>query len=99
MRIVRKAVVLGFAGFGMYKAGELANAKVAELRRQGADAKARIEPALHDTEETLATAAEEVSESVHELSHTVADSIATATSDSPADPALPRSDISVSTTR
>ena len=99
MRIVRKVVVLAFAGLGMYKAWEIADAKLAEIRRRGADAKARIEPALRDTEETVATAAEDVSASIHELSHTVADSIATATSTPSADSAPQTSPAPVATTR
>lgn len=82
MRIIRKLVVLGLAGLGLYKAWEIANPKLIELRQRAAGAKARIEPSLRDTEDTVQGAAEDVGASLHDLSHTVADSVTSAASGS-----------------
>jgi len=84
MRIFGKLVVLAFAGFGMYKAWELGNAKLTTVRQRASDAKARIEPALRETEDTVHTAAEEVNASIHDLSHAVSDTVAGNDTDSPA---------------
>ena len=78
MRIIRKTVVLALAGLGVYKAWEIVNANLPEARRRAGNAKARIEPALHDTEDTIQTATEDVSASIHDLSQTVADTVASA---------------------
>ena len=80
MALVRKVVILALAGLGVYKAWEIASAKLAETRERAADAKARIEPALRDTEDTVHAAVEDVSASIHDLSHTVADTVTTAAS-------------------
>jgi hypothetical protein len=85
MRVIGKLVVLAFAGFGMYKAWELGNAKLIEVRQHASDAKARIEPALRETEDTVHSAAEEVNASMHAFSQTVADSVAGKATDSRAD--------------
>ena len=85
MRVIGKLVVLAFAGFGMYKAWELGNAKLIAVRQHVSDAKARIEPALRETEDTVHTAAEEVNASMHALSQTVADTVAGNGTVSPAD--------------
>ena len=77
MRVIRKFVVLAFAGLGIYKAWELASAQFAVVRQRAADAKARIEPALHETEDTVHAASGEVSASIQNLSHTVADAVTT----------------------
>jgi hypothetical protein len=84
MALVRKVVVLGLAALGLYKAWEIASVKLAEMRERAADAKARIEPALRETEDTVHAAAEDVSASIHDLSQTVADAVSTAVSNPPA---------------
>ena len=76
MRMIRKLVVLGLAGLGLYKAWELANGKLIDVRQRAEDAKARLEPALRDTENTVHAAAEDVGASMRGLSHAVADTVA-----------------------
>ena len=91
MALVRKIVILALAGLGVYKAWEIGSAKLSEMRQRAVDAKARIEPALRETEDAVHAAAEDVSASIHDLSQTVADTVTTAVSSSPADSPKPGS--------
>jgi hypothetical protein len=91
MRMIRKLVVLGLAGLGLYKAWELASAKLIDVRQRADDAKARLEPALHDTADTIQAAADDVEASIRDLSHAVADTVTAPASNSSADPQSARS--------
>lgn len=64
MRMLRKAVVLGFAGLGVYKAWELASANFDVARDRANRVKSRIEPALVEAEGNLKAAVDTVSEAV-----------------------------------
>lgn len=73
--------MLGFAGFGMYRAWELAGPKVAAARSRAAGARDRIEPAFRDATDTLQNAAkgavEEMTEAPRDVEHAVPDAFGT----------------------
>jgi hypothetical protein len=62
MRFMIRLIVLGFAGFGMYRAWELVGPKVEEARQRVAGARERIEPALQDAAESLQAATADVAQ-------------------------------------
>jgi len=64
MRILRKAVVLGFAGLGVYKAWELASANIDTLKERTNLARKRIEPALVEAEANVEASVKEAVASV-----------------------------------
>ncbi len=81
MRILRKAIVLGFAGLGVYKAWELANDNLETVRDKAQRAKSRIEPALIDAETNMKAAAHDAAATVREASLEAVESVATAAGD------------------
>lgn len=66
MRILRKAVVLGFAGLGVYKAWELASANFDIAREKANRVRNKIEPALVEAEGNLKAAVDTVGEAVND---------------------------------
>jgi hypothetical protein len=67
MRILRKAIVLGFAGLGVYKAWELANENLESLRGRANRARNRLEPALAEAEADVKAAVDTVTEAVNDV--------------------------------
>ena len=76
MRIIRKAVVLGFAGLGVYKAWELASANIDVLRERTNLARKRIEPALVEAEASVEASVKEAVASVADAVNDTADETA-----------------------
>ncbi len=64
MRFLLRLVVLGFAGLGMYKAWELMEPKITDMRQRAAGAREKIEPALRDAADTLQTATKDAAETI-----------------------------------
>lgn len=62
MRFMFRLIVLGFAGFGMYRAWELLGPKVSEVRDRATGARDRIEPAIREAADTLQTATRDAAE-------------------------------------
>jgi hypothetical protein len=72
MRILRKAIVLGFAGLGVYKAWELTTANLDLVRERTNIARKRIEPALVEAESNLKDAVTTVADAVNDAADDVA---------------------------
>jgi hypothetical protein len=62
MRFVARLIVVGFAGFGMYKAWEALSPKMSEARVRASGARERIEPAIREAADTLQTATKDAAE-------------------------------------
>jgi hypothetical protein len=67
MRILRKAIVLGFAGLGVYKAWELANDNLEIVRARANRARNRLEPALAEAEGDVKAAVDTMTEAVSDV--------------------------------
>jgi hypothetical protein len=67
MRILRKAIVLGFAGLGVYKAWELANENLERVRERATRARNRLQPALAEAEGDVKAAVDTMSEAVSDV--------------------------------
>jgi hypothetical protein len=67
MRVLRKAIVLGFAGLGVYKAWELANENADVLRARANRARNRLEPALAEAEGNVKAAVDTVTDAVNDV--------------------------------
>jgi hypothetical protein len=78
MRLLRKAIIIGFAALGAYKAWELLSPKVGKARAKTADARDRVEPALRDAADTVRTASRDAVASVADASFGAAASVADA---------------------
>lgn len=68
MRFLVRLIVLGFAGFGMYKTWELIAPKVSDVRQRAEGARGKIEPAIRDAADTLQTATKDAAETITEAS-------------------------------
>jgi hypothetical protein len=66
MRILRKAVVLGFAGLGVYKAWELVNANLDIAKDKANRVRGKLEPAIVEAEGNLKAAVDTVAEAVND---------------------------------
>ena len=67
MRILRKAIVLGFAVLGVYKAWELTNENLDALRERAGRARTRLEPALAEAEGNVKAAVDTVTDAVNDV--------------------------------
>ena len=67
MRILRKAIVLGFAGLGAYKAWELANENLETIRERANRARNRLQPALSEAEGDVKAAVDTMTEAVTDV--------------------------------
>jgi hypothetical protein len=72
MRFLVKLVVLGFAGFGAYKAWEIVSPKMSEARERAAGARDKIEPAFRQAADTLQHATKEAADTITEASRDAA---------------------------
>jgi hypothetical protein len=67
MRVLRKAIVLGFAGLGVYKAWELANENLETVRERANRARNRLEPALVEAEGNVKAAVDTMTDAVSDV--------------------------------
>ena len=67
MRILRKAIVLGFAGLGAYKAWELVNDNLEVVRERANRARNRMKPALAEAEGDVKAAVDTMTEAVSDV--------------------------------
>jgi hypothetical protein len=67
MRVLRKAIVLGFAGLGVYKAWELANENIETVKERANRARNRLEPALAEAEDNVKAAVDTVTDAVSDV--------------------------------
>jgi hypothetical protein len=81
MRVMRKTIVLGFAGLGIYKAWEIANANLGIAHKQASRVKTRLEPAIRQAEADVKNASHEAAETVLDASRIAVASVAEAVGD------------------
>ena len=81
-RMLRKTIVLGLAGLGLYKAYELASANMQTARDKADRVKQRVRPAVQDAET-------EVIDASRNAVANVADAVADAARDESTTPAQP----------
>jgi hypothetical protein len=62
MRFAIRLIVLGFAGFGIYKTWEMLEPKVSEVRERAVGARDKIEPAIREAADTLQSATKDAAE-------------------------------------
>jgi hypothetical protein len=67
MHVLRKTIVLGFAGLGVYKAWELANENLDIVRERAGRARKRLEPALAEAEDNVKAAVDTVTDAVSDV--------------------------------
>jgi len=56
MRMLTKAILVGLAGLGLYRAWQLVNPTVNSVRDKTDQARARVEPAVRGAKDSLASA-------------------------------------------
>ena len=81
MRFLGKAIVVGFAALGAYRAWELLSPKIGIAKTRTSDARDRLEPALRDAADTVRTASREAIVSVADASVDVAEAVGQAVVD------------------
>ena len=85
MRLLRKTIVLGLAGLGLYKAWEMLGPVLGLAKDTGAQVRDQVEPTLREATDTVRSATHDAADTVADASHdaagTVADAVDTATPD------------------
>jgi hypothetical protein len=71
MRFVGRLIVLGFAGFGLYRTWQIFGPKVMDARQRAAGARDRIEPAIRDAAEALQTATRDAADELADTSRNI----------------------------
>jgi ElaB/YqjD/DUF883 family membrane-anchored ribosome-binding protein len=67
MKLLRKAIVLGVAGLGLYKTYEVVAPKLGAARGRTAQARRRAEPAVKTAKDTFASARDSVRDTASSL--------------------------------
>jgi hypothetical protein len=85
MRLLRKTIVLGLAGLGLYKAWEVLGPVLGLAKDTGAQVRDRVEPALREATDTVRSATRDAADTVagasRDAAGTVVDAVESATPD------------------